>query len=243
MATQSATTSSSARKTPARPKALISAKTHLRDIRYPNFTYDAQVAELQNRMAAVQYQVTKQLCATIVTQFAEMIRAHAAMGENVMIRNLGAFRAHYRGARRAHNPTTGEIIPKKAWWGVKFHPLNEWMKSMDESIGLLYPLRFVIPPGLSAEGAAKGAGTMREAKPQAVSTGGAPRGKRQPIEAHTASGGNGPTKAPAKTAGTSTGGKTGTKKQPAQAQAQTPPPTQLQSGKGARAKARAATAA
>lgn len=63
----------------------------------------------------------------------ERMMGALASGKRIEIRGFGSFSLHYRAARRAHNPKTGEKLTTSPKYAVHFKPGKEMRERINAS--------------------------------------------------------------------------------------------------------------
>jgi integration host factor subunit beta len=82
-------------------------------------------SDLISRMASQQEHLSEADVETAVKAMLEQLSAALANGERIEIRGFGSFSLHYRAARQARNPKTGETVYNTERYRPHFKPGKE----------------------------------------------------------------------------------------------------------------------
>lgn len=82
-------------------------------------------SDLISRMASQQEHLPDEDVEAVVKAILEQLSAALANGERIEIRDFGSFSLHYRPARQARNPKTGESVYITSHYAVRFKPGKE----------------------------------------------------------------------------------------------------------------------
>jgi integration host factor subunit beta len=92
-------------------------------------------SELINIISAKQPSLSLKDVELSVNQILDYMTETLSQGGRIEIRGFGSFNLHYRPARNAHNPKTGEKVAKEAKYTPHFKPGKEMRERVNKSYG------------------------------------------------------------------------------------------------------------
>ena len=99
-------------------------------------------SDLISRIAEQQEHLPDEDVETVVKSILEQLSAALANGERIEIRDFGSFSLHYRPARQARNPKTGESLYTNSRYAVHFKPGKELRERVNQGIWKLVSDQF-----------------------------------------------------------------------------------------------------
>lgn len=96
-------------------------------------------SELTTALANKLTHISEKDIALSLNELLEKMSYTLASGGRIEVRGFGSFNLHYRPARKAHNPKTGERLITRAKYSPHFKPGKE-MRERINDLSYLYPL-------------------------------------------------------------------------------------------------------
>jgi integration host factor subunit beta len=92
-------------------------------------------SELIERIADVRQDIQVRDVELAIKMLVEHMAQTVTAGDRIEIRGFGSFELHYRPARKARNPRTGEQVALDAKYAVHFKPGKDLRDKVNERIG------------------------------------------------------------------------------------------------------------